>query len=235
MSAKKMPGRVVYKTNLAGDTWVLGIELEEKADFIPGQFVSLKVNEEGLRRSYSVASLPNKKNIELVVDVAPMGVGSKYVLGLKVGDLVEVLGFLGKFVVSDDTLLTQKKLLFVGTGAGAAPLKPMIEDLLINKGFRGQIHLVWGMRFEKDLYWLAELDKLQREYDNFHLDIALSHPGEKWPGVQGHVGDVTDKIKIEGKKTSAFLCGNPEMVVEMKKKLIDMGVPEEQIFYERFA
>ncbi|KKS61692.1 MAG: Oxidoreductase FAD-binding domain protein, partial [Candidatus Collierbacteria bacterium GW2011_GWF1_42_50] len=180
MNAKKMPGRVVYKTNLAGDTWVLGIELEEKADFIPGQFVSLKVNEEGLRRSYSVASLPNKKNIELVVDVAPMGVGSKYVLGLKVGDLVEVLGFLGKFVVSDDTLLTQKKLLFVGTGAGAAPLKPMIEDLLINKGFRGQIHLVWGMRFEKDLYWLAELDKLQREYDNFHLDIALSHPGEKW-------------------------------------------------------
>ncbi|HCW31320.1 TPA: hypothetical protein DGD59_01165, partial [Candidatus Collierbacteria bacterium] len=81
MNAKKMPGRVVYKTNLAGDTWVLGIELEEKADFIPGQFVSLKVNEEGLRRSYSVASLPNKKNIELVVDVAPMGVGSKYVLG----------------------------------------------------------------------------------------------------------------------------------------------------------
>ena len=235
MSAKKMPGRVIYKTNLAGDTWILGIELEEKANFIPGQFVSLKVNEEGLRRSYSVASLPNKKNIELVVDVAPMGVGSKYVLGLKVGDLVEVLGFLGKFVVSDDTLSTQKELLFVGTGAGAAPLKPMIEDLLINRGFRGETHLIWGMRFEKDLYWLAELDKLQREYDNFHLDITLSRPGEKWPGVQGHVGDVIDKIKIEGKETSAFLCGNPEMIMEMKKKLMGMGVLEEQIFYERFA
>lgn len=230
-----MLGRVIYKTNLAGDTWILGIELEEKANFIPGQFVSLKVNEEGLRRSYSVASLPNKKNIELVVDVAPMGVGSKYVLGLKVGDQVEVLGFLGKFVVSDDTLLTQKELLFVGTGAGAAPLKPMIEDLLINRGFRGETRLIWGMRFEKDLYWLAELDKLQREYDNFHLDITLSRPGEKWPGVQGHVGDVIDKIKIEGKETSAFLCGNPEMIMEMKKKLMDMGVPEGQIFYERFA
>lgn len=235
MSAKKMPGKVIYKENLAGKTWLIGIELEEKANFIPGQFVSLKVNEEGLRRSYSVASLPGEKHIELVVDVEPMGVGSKYILGLSVGDAVEVLGFLGKFVVSEEILEKQKYLIFIGTGTGVAPLKPMIEDLVINRKYRGQVKLIWGMRHEGDLYWITELDKLQREYDNFNFDVVLSHPTEQWPGVQGHVGDILDDLKIEGASTTALLCGNPEMILETKDKLLIMGVPDEQILFERFA
>jgi NAD(P)H-flavin reductase len=235
MSVKKMIGKVIYKENLSGSTWLLGISLDETAEFLPGQFVSLKVNNEGLRRSYSIASLPGKKNIELVVDVAPNGVGSKYILGLKVEDTVEVLGFLGKFVVGEEIFTSQKQLLFVGTGTGIVPLKTMVEDLLINKGLSNQISLIWGMRLETDLYWLSELDKLQREYDNFHLEIALSKPGEKWPGVSGHVGDVIEKIKINGKETMAFLCGNPEMISEIKDKLINIGLPETQILYERYA
>lgn len=235
MSVKKMAGKLKYKENLGGNTWLLGITLEETAEFLPGQFVSLKVNNEGLRRSYSIASLPGSNNIELVVDVTPMGVGSKYVLSLKVEDEVEVLGFLGKFVVSEKIIESQKQLIFVGTGAGIVPLKTMIEDLLENKSYLGQIKLIWGMRYETDLYWVSELDKLQREHDNFQLEIALSKPGEKWPGVSGHVGDVIEKIKIEGKETMAFLCGNPEMISETKEMLVDSGVPEEQIYYERYA
>ena len=230
-----MLGKVVYKANLAEKTWLIGIELSELAQFLPGQFVSLKVNDEGLRRSYSIASLPGKKSIELVVGVAPMGEGSKYILGLSVGDSVEVLGYLGKFVVGEEVIASQKQLVFVGTGTGVVPLRIMIEDLLKNKSFGGQIHLVWGMRYETDLYWLAELDKLQREFDNFHLSIALSRPEEKWPGVSGHVGDVVSGLSIKGVETSAFLCGNPEMITEIKDLLISKGVEEEQILYERFA
>lgn len=233
MSAKKMPGKLIYKENLAGTTWLLGIELEEIAEFIPGQFVSLKVNDEGLRRSYSVASLPGEKSIELVVDVEPMGMGSKYILELSIGDSVEVLGFLGRFTVSSEAL-TKNKMLFVGTGTGIVPLRTMIEDLLVNKGYKSEVNLVWGMRYEGDLYWQNEIDKLQREYDNFHLFIALSRPTEKWPGVSGHVGDVIDAMKIDNEMT-AYLCGNPEMINETKEKLISMGVSESQIFHERFA
>jgi NAD(P)H-flavin reductase len=235
MTATKMPGIVVYKEKLAGTTWILGIELKEVINFIPGQFVSLKVNDEGLRRSYSVASLPGGKKIDLVVDVSPMGKGSQYILGLHVGDEVEVLGFLGKFVVNESVLETQKELVFVGTGTGIAPLKPMIEDLLINKNYKGNVTLIWGMRYETDLYWQKEIGKMERDYDNFHFNIALSKPMETWPGVQGHVGDVVEKIDLLGGETSAFLCGNPEMIMEIKEKLLDKGVPETQILYERFA
>jgi CDP-4-dehydro-6-deoxyglucose reductase len=138
-------------------------------------------------------------------------------------------------VVSEEVIFSQKQLVFVGTGTGVVPLRPMIEDLLENKDYGGQIHLVWGMRYESDLYWLAELDKLQREHDNFHLSITLSRPGEKWPGVSGHVGDVVSGLSVEGGQTSAFLCGNPEMINEIKDLLIGKGLDEEKILYERFA
>jgi NAD(P)H-flavin reductase len=234
MSAKKMLGKVIYKANLASNTWLLGIEFEEKIEYIPGQFVSMKVSNEGLRRSYSVTNLPEKNIIDLTVDVSPMGVGSKYILGLRVGDVIEVIGFLGKFTVSEE-LAASKEMLFVGTGCGAAPLKPMIEDLLINKGFRGQICLVWGMRMETDLYWIKEIDKLQRNFDNFHFEIVLSKPGEDWPGKRGHVGDTVDSLSFNWKETGVFMCGNPEMVAEIKEKLLNKGVNDDKIIFEKYT
>lgn len=234
MAVKRMMGKVIYKEILAGKTWLLGVSLEEECDFVPGQFVSLKVNDEGLRRSYSIASLPGKNNIDLVIDVTPNGVGSKYIMALRVGDSVEVLGFLGKFIIREDDLM-QKEMLFVGTGTGIVPLKVMIEDLLVRKQYKGKVNLIWGMRYETDLYWQSEIDKLQREYDNFHFHIALSRPGEKWPGVAEHVGDVIERLSFQGSQTSVFLCGNPKMIEEMKEKIIKKGVLEEKILFERYA
>jgi NAD(P)H-flavin reductase len=202
---------------------------------VPGQFVSLKVSDEELRRSYSIASLPGEKNIDLAVDVTPMGVGSKYILSLKVGDLVEVLGFLGKFVVNEEAIVSTRELLFVGTGTGAVPLKPMIEDLLINKNYKGRIDFVWGMRYEADLYWQKEIDKLQRDFDNFHFEIVLSKPGSDWPGMKGHVGDVMESLMPDWENTDAYLCGAPEMIEDMKNILRAKGIVEENINFERFA
>jgi len=235
MTAKKIMGRVVSKNNLAGSYWAVGINLSEMADFLPGQFVSIKVNEEGFRRSYSIASLPKRKSLELVVDVSPMGEGSKFISRLEIGDSVEMLGYLGKFFVDEKDLSLENQLVFVGTGSGVVPLKPMIEDLLIRRKFLGQIYLIWGMRFEKDLFWLGDLFKLTREYKNFHFDIVLSVPGEKWSGSFGHVGDVVADLSILGKQTRVFLCGNPEMVTEMKEVFVKRGVSEEKILYELFA
>lgn len=235
MTAKKMLGKIGYKANLAGSTWLVRVVLEETADFIPGQFVSLKVSEDGLRRSYSVASLPGEKHIDLVVDVSPMGVGSKYILGLQVGDAVEVLGFLGKFGVSEEAREANKHLVFVGTGSGIVPLRPMIEDLLVNKKYTGKITLVWGVRYEKDIYWQSEIDKLQREYDNFNFELVLSRPTDEWPGRRGHVGDVLDVQENKWEEKLFYLCGSKEMIEEQKTKLMGLGVKEENILFERFA
>lgn len=230
-----MSGRVIYKDNLTESIWILGIELDEKAVFLPGQYVSLKVSKEGLRRSYSIASMPGSKSIELVIDVIPMGVGSKYILSLKVGDSVEVLGFLGKFVVNENVLNSFKEIIMVATGSGIVPFRPMIEDLLSLKAYKKSVKLIWGMRHEKDLYWIKEMDKYQREYDNFHFEFVLSKPERNWPGVRGHVGDVIKAINCNWKDTAAYLCGNPEMIIEIKEILIGKGVLDEEIFLERYA
>lgn len=234
MTPKKINGKVEFKENLAGKNWLVRIGFDEEVDFIPGQYSSLKVNEAGLRRSYSVASLPKGKSIDLLVDVSPMGAGSKYILNLKVGDEVEVLGFLGRFTVDPGLLFDAKEILFVATGTGVAPLKPMIEDLLYNKHFAGEVRLVWGMRYEEDLYWLKEMDNMNRDFDNFKFEVVLSKPTEDWPGYKGHVSDVVGPLKLDWSLTLAYLCGAKEMIIEMNKDLIAKGVPEGQIFYEKY-
>jgi NAD(P)H-flavin reductase len=235
MTAKKMLGKVIFKACLAGSNWLVRVGFDETVDYVPGQYVSLKVSEDGMRRSYSITSLPGEKSIDLLIDVSPMGVGSQYVLGLSVGDLVEVLGFLGKFGVKEEMRKKESELLFVGTGAGIAPLKPMIEDLLTKKFFRGKVYLVWGMRHEEDLYWIKEIEKLQRDFENFHFYIVISKPGEDWPGLNGHVGDVVEKLNINWDEAFVYLCGNSEMIASMEKQSLLSGAIKDRIFYEGFA
>lgn len=234
MIPKKLFGKVEFKENLAGNNWLVRLGFEEEINFIPGQYTSLKVSDEGMRRSYSVASLPGGRTIDILIDVTPMGVGSKYILGLKVGDTVEVLGFLGRFTIDPAVLFEAKHMLFIATGTGVAPLKPMIEDLLYKKHYPGEVRLIWGMRHEEDLYWLKEMDNINRDFDNFKFDIVLSQPTEDWPGFKGHVGVLVDQLTQDWSTTLAYLCGSPEMIAETENQLKEKGVPEGQIYYEKY-
>lgn len=234
MPPEKLIGKVEYKENLAGQNFLIRIDFDKKVDFTPGQYASLKVSDEGIRRSYSVASLPNEKTIDLLVDITPMGVGSKYILGLKVGDVVEVLAFLGRFTVDPLLLFGAKYILFLATGTGIAPFKPMIEDLLYRKHFANEVRLVWGTKHSEELYWLKELGNINRDFDNFKHDIVISKPTEDWPGLIGHVEVAVDKLEQDWSKTLVYLCGSPNMIAEMEKNLKDKGVLEANIFYEKY-
>lgn len=234
MGPQKLVGKVILKQNLVGPNWLVRLELQKKTHFVPGQYVSLKVTEEGMRRSYSVASLPGERTIDLLVDISPMGVGSKYVLGLSLGDEVEMLAFLGRFVINPTMLTKFENVLFLATGTGVAPFKPMVEDLLYRKHYKGRVSLVWGMRYEKDLYWLKELDSISRDFDNFKTDVVVSKPSEQWRGYKGHVDVVVDQMSPDWAKTLVYLCGSPNMISEMTVKLTGKGVPEENIFYEKY-
>ena len=234
MSPKKLIGKVIFKENLVGKNYLVRISFDETLDFLPGQYTSLKVSEEGMRRSYSIASLPGEKSIDLLVDVTPMGVGSKYILGLKVGDMVEVLGFLGKFTIDPSLQYEAKHILFLATGTGIAPFKPMIEDLLYRKHYPEEVRLIWGMRHEEELYWLKEMDNINRDFDNFEFETVISKPSDDWPGFRGHVGDVVDDLRQDWSTTLVYLCGAPEMITEMELKLREKGVPEAHVFYEKY-
>lgn len=234
MPPKKLIGKVVSKVNLVGDAWLVKFSFEEKIELIPGQYISLRVSPEGMRRSYSVAKVCDENSIELLVDVFPMGVGSRYILGLDIGDTVEILGFLGNFVVDHRLLSGIKRVLFIGTGSGIAPLKPMAENLLENEAFAGEVRLIWGMRSEAELYWQKEFENLVSTSKNFNFDLVLSRPSESWTGNKGRVGALVGTLVDNWEKTLVYLCGSPEMIGEMVTMLEKKGVPENQIFYEKY-
>lgn len=212
----RLNAKVVEKRNLASRFWLYKLEFESDYIYEAGQYVSVKVNEVGLRRSYSIASKPGGRVIELLVDIGPGGPGSIYFSKLMVGESVEVMGPVGRFVLKKES---GKKKLFIATGSGIAPIRAMVQECEVLGAER---RLVWGMRFENDLFWQKDMG----------AEIVLSKPSETWQGLRGHVGDV-----VSGDLTGweVYLCGNVKMVEEMVARVKNMGVLDEDISFEKFG
>ena len=235
MTPQQITAAVDHSRRLAGNFLSIAFKPETKLEYQAGQYLSLKVNDEGERRSYSLASWPSQPDLELLVDTTPMGKGSRFVLDLKPGDEVSILFPLGRFTIEDTVgQISDRKLLFVGTGSGIVPLRSMIHSLLEDKKYLGEIHLHWGMRYQQDLFWVKEFEKLSEEYPNFKADITLSQADDRWHACQGHVNDCLVKHYQSLAGWSAFMCGNKVMIEEVSKLLEEKGMASSQIFHEKF-
>jgi len=228
--------KVIKKQNLAGDNWLVALEFQTPFDFIAGQYLSIKVAEDGTRRSYSIASNPGGAVVELLVDISPMGLGSKYVLALKEGDQVEAMGPIGRFTLNNPS--PKLKKMFIATGSGIVPMRSMIKDILITNKYQDEIKLIWGMRHEEDLFWQEEFLQLNRDFANFSYQVILSKSSEHWHGECGHVGDcLKNGFIITVKDLAAwefYLCGSQEMIMETGAFLAGKGVKKEDIHFEKF-
>lgn len=225
---KQFKVRVLEKKNLAANYWWLKLEKPDGFEFKAGQYLSMKVNDEGLRRSYSIGCQPKLDHLELLIDTTPMGPGSQYVLKTQVSDQIEILGPMGQLVDSGKLV----KKLFVATGCGVVPLRSMINDLLVNKGFSEEIKLHWGMRHLKDMFWKEEFEALAVKYPNFKFDLVLSQPEEGWMGCTGHIQDCLVSHE-QYDQWEGYVCGNPGMVEEVREKLRELGLAS--VTHEKFG
>ncbi len=224
VSLKQM--KVVEKKKMKGNFWWIVLEGEEEFKFRAGQYVSVKVSGKGERRDYSIAEREGKR-IALLVDVGPGGVGSKFFEKVKEGEVVEILGPLGKFVVKDE----DEKLVMMATGSGIAPIKMMVEEE-IEKGKK--MWLVWGMRYEEDVFWKEMFEEWEKKHVNFTFSLVLSKAGEGWKGKKGHVQEVVEERLEEWKDACFYICGRKETVEKVEEWLIDNGVKSELIRKENF-
>ncbi len=220
----------------------LHIELSEQhqLEFQAGQYVSVDVgggdpaSAGQVRRAYSIASAPSMKHaVELCVDITPGGKGSVYLKSLKPGSEVNFLAPLGVFVLRQ-AQDSEQKLLFVASGTGISPLRSMILDLLRDRKDQRPMWLYWGLRFVEDMFWEEEFRQMHEFFNNFNFHLTLSKPPNHWPLCSGHV---TECLKHELKLNTdwgVYLCGSKEMVVDGSKLVIEMGVPEEQVHFEKF-
>jgi NAD(P)H-flavin reductase len=200
------------------------LHCDRPLDFRPGQYCSV-MRDDGLARSYSIASLPSEGDLELHVRRVENGRMSGWLHeGAHVGDRVTVQGPSGEcFYVPGQA---EQSLLLVGTGTGLAPLWGILRDAL-RSGHRGPIHLFHGAVRREGLYLVQEIQKL-----------IAGHPQVTYtPAVLDEEGPVDQVLlsrlpKLAGWR--AYVCGDPGLVRTLKKKIFLAGAASKEIFADAF-
>ncbi len=166
-----------------------------------------------------------------MLDVTPQGKGVTYLQNLKMGNEIEFMGPMGRFVIEDDA--PEQALALVGTGSGIAPLYSMVTDQLKNKGDKREITLYWGLRYAKHLVWQDEFLRWSKAFPNFKFHPTLSRAENEWSLCRGRV---TDCLQVHDLPENAgyYLCGGKAMIDDVKKVLTERGVDKKQIHHEKF-
>ena len=198
-------------------------------------------------RAYSMASHPAEKGLIILnIRIAlpppgkpgvPPGVVSSWLFSLRKGDPVTLRGPYGNFAVEDSS----RELVYIGGGAGMAPLRAQILDLLETRASMRKISFWYGARSKRELYYVDLFERLQREHDNFEWHPALSEPvkGDDWDGDVGFIHQVAYDNYLSRHKAPEtceyYLCGPPLMVQSVLAMLDDLGVDADNIHYDDFG
>lgn len=194
-------------------------------DYQAGQFLQLLVPPGATPRSYSLSSTPADDYLEFGVKLYEGGLASEYLQTLNVGDQVELKGSFGRFVNTHPD-----PIVGVATGAGLVPIYGLLKHELQTKKNQVPMHLVFGVRSQADIFWLDRLEALAQSFANFSFVLTLSQPTPNWSGSTGRV---TEHLKtIPGARY--FICGNPEMVKDVRAQLLAQAVPATTIHLEIF-
>ncbi len=211
----------------------------EEISFKAGQYVQLKApkypgNHEEVFRAYSIASSPLDHNkIELIIGLVPDGICSTYVHKyLEVGDTVTITGPYGDFYYQE----SDREILMVAAGTGMAPILSILHQLkAINSQRKATFY--FGARHEEDLFFLEEMKKFESDLVSFEFIPSLSRPRNEaeWKGQLGRVTSCLQKDLAEQCEREAYLCGSPRMIDSIVEVLLEKGIPEEHIFYDKFS
>jgi len=202
-------------------------------------------NNSKISRNYSIASNPNlvdnlKFNVRLALSENesnhPPGVASSYLFNLKKGDKVELFGPFGDFHLKQ----TKNEIVFIGGGAGMAPLRSQISSLFDSNPTERKVSFWYGARSEKELFYQDYFKFLDKTFDNFNFNVALSAPLPT-DNTKYNIGFIHDIIynnylnrKANLSNIEFYLCGPPKMIKACKKMLYDIGVKSQNILYDQF-
>lgn len=197
-------------------------------------------------RAYSMANYPEEKGVvKFNIRIAspppgtdlPPGKMSSYVFNLKPGDEIDVFGPFGEFFAKD----TDAEMVFVGGGAGMAPMRSHIFDQLKRLSSTRKITFWYGARSLREMFYVEDFDQLAAENPNFTWHVALSDPAEEdnWDGYTGFIHNVLYENYLKDhaapEDCEFYMCGPPMMNSAVIKMLEDMGVEPENILLDDFG
>ncbi|MDG5799181.1 NADH:ubiquinone reductase (Na(+)-transporting) subunit F [Marinilabiliaceae bacterium ANBcel2] len=231
----------------------MDIEEEYREDWEKFNMFSLKMkNSEETFRAYSMANHPAEGNIIMLnirIATPPFdrvkggfmnlnpGICSSYIFSRKPGDKVTISGPYGDFFLKE----TDKEMMFIGGGAGMAPMRSHIFHLFHTLKTDRKVTFWYGARSKKEIFYEEDFRAIEREFPNFKFTIALSEPlpEDNWDGPVGFIHQVINDEYLakheEPEEIEYYLCGPPMMNSAVNKMLYDMGVPDEMIAFDDFG
>jgi len=205
------------------------------------------VVEETVVRAYSMANYPEEKGIIMLnVRIAsppprteglPPGQMSSFIFNLKEGDEVTISGPFGEFFAKE----TEAEMVFVGGGAGMAPMRSHIFDQLERIGTKRKMTFWYGARSKREMFYVEDFDRLAAEHDNFEWHVALSdpQPEDDWSGDTGFIHNVLNENYLGAhdapEDCEFYMCGPPMMNQAVINMLHDLGVEDENILLDDFG
>ncbi len=231
----------------------MDIEKEYHEDWDNFKMWDLKMkNPEPTYRAYSMANHPAEGNIVMLniriatppwdrakggfMNLNP-GICSSYIFSKKPGDKITVSGPYGEFFIKD----TQREMMFIGGGAGMAPMRSHIFDQYRTQKTSRKSTFWYGARSKREMFYEDEFRELENKFPNFKFHIALSEPKEEdnWTGPVGFIHQVILDLYLnkheEPEDIEYYLCGPPMMNDAVQKMLYDLGVPDEMIMFDDFG
>ncbi len=203
--------------------------------------------DEHITRAYSMANYPDEKGI-IMLNVriatppfnnmkAPPGQMSSYIWSLKAGDKVTISGPFGEFFAKD----TDAEMVFIGGGAGMAPMRSHIFDQLRRLASKRKITFWYGARSVREMFYVEDFNKLAEDCPNFTWHVALSdpQPEDNWTGYTGFIHNVLYEHYLRDHQAPEdcefYMCGPPVMNAAVIKMLKDLGVEDENILLDDFG
>ena len=197
-------------------------------------------------RAYSMANYPNEKGImKFNIRIAspppgtdlPPGEMTSYIFNLKEGEKLTIFGPFGDFFAED----TDNEMIFIGGGAGMAPMRSHIFDQLLRLNSNRKITFFYGARSLREMFYTEEYDALAEKYVNFSWHVALSDPlpEDNWGGYTGFIHQVIHDQYLKNhdapEDCEYYMCGPPMMMDACFKMLDDLGVEPEAIKFDDFG
>ena len=209
--------------------------------------ISSVVSEPAIR-AYSMANYPEEDTIVMLNvriatpppgagDKVPTGIMSSYIFNLKPGDPVTISGPYGEFLARD----TDAEMVFIGGGAGMAPMRSHIFDQLKRLDSSRKISFWYGARSLREAFYVEVFDELVKTHENFKWNLVLSDPlpEDNWEGMVGFIHETLYENYLKDHPSPEdceyYICGPPMMIAAVEGVLYDLGVEEENVLFDDFG
>ncbi|RPH32046.1 MAG: NADH:ubiquinone reductase (Na(+)-transporting) subunit F [Bacteroidales bacterium] len=231
----------------------IDVDEKYKVDWECFKMFDMKMkNLEPIYRAYSMANYPAEKNVIMLniriatppwdkakndfMKVNP-GICSSYIFSRRPGDKVTISGPYGEFHIKQ----TNKEMVYIGGGAGMAPLRSHTFHLFKTEGTKRKVSYWYGARSSREVFYEDEFRAMEKEFPNFQFNLALSEPllEDNWTGYVGYIHQVLLDNYLskhdEPEEIEFYLCGPPQMNDAVFKMLDELGVPKENIAFDDFG